>query len=267
MKRYPVGAPVTVKIPITNFYNEAVTPTAISLRVLDEDGDIIVNIPVIGFSPGDVDVTYTVSGVNNTVDAGEALCLRVVEITIVTASGTFIQSASYMIALETQLIIPQNSFQTYNRALVMADSILKLSNWDLADRATREIAMIEAFQKITSFRYQIDDSGWQDVSHLSNFGAFAAISPQDWRYMNKDYFDSLPDHFLTALRKTQVIEANEIMNLSNPDDSRSAGIMSEKIGESSMMFRVGKPIELGMSKNSMKLMRGYIDSRVGLARA
>jgi hypothetical protein len=116
------------------------------------------------------------------------------------------------------------------------------------------------------FAYQITGSNLNDQSRLTLIGDYATLVQDDWREMTEEYFESFPLHFITALRRAQIAEANEVLSLGDPSDKRKVGIMSETIGESSMMFRVGKPLELGLSHAALSILKGYVRTRISTTR-
>ena len=63
---------------------------------------------------------------------------------------------------------------------------------------------------------------------------------------------------LAAIAKAQIAEADFMMGGDTVEDKRRTGLMSETVGESSNMFRPGKPLVLAGSEKALRYLTGYI---------
>jgi hypothetical protein len=96
----------------------------------------------------------------------------------------------------------------------------------------------------------------------------ADITPRMWPLMTEDLFAQYPEAFREALKRAQVVEANQILTGDGYASRRKAGLMSESVGESSMMFKAGvRPLDLGISREALDYLTGFLNNRITTTRA
>jgi hypothetical protein len=89
-----------------------------------------------------------------------------------------------------------------------------------------------------------------------------------WPLMTNALFSRYPPIFVTALCRGQVSEANAILAGDPIGDKIRSGLFSEKIGESSMMFRSGiGPLKTTVSRETLQYLQGYTNNRVYTTRS
>lgn len=265
MHKYPAGTAVTVAFPLKDLNNDPIVPTGLSVRVLDENGTQIVAPYAPPNTDGDMDIEITVPASANQATAG--LKARTVELTITSANGTYVQTQVYLIEAALAFTVPNNSFQTYIQSVIIADALPNLREWEIAPDEDRQRALLEAYRRLTRMGYRIrkrDDIEQHVVPDYLDIDE--VISPRQWSDMSLSRWTALPERYRAAMMRAQVVEANEILRGVRPDDKRRMGILSESIGESSMMFRVGKPLDLGISQAALRELTGYLDMRVTVSR-
>ena len=263
MVTYLSGTEVVFTQPMVNAQGVTIRPTACSVRVLDQDENELVAPAVIAVDESTDSVDVTISDANNTLAVGVTRGLRQLEFTISDVDGTYHVSARYLLKGEHLLVIGDNSFQTYNQALVRAASMTDLGTWESSSEEKRIKALEEAYRTIAPINYRYTRDNWQDYAYLSVDDVFSVL---DLRELTKDEILQLPAEFLEALQFGQIAEANFVLGGSRIEDKRSIGLMSETIGESSNMFRTGKPLKLPMSEAAMRYLQGYINFTVRAGR-
>jgi hypothetical protein len=265
MNRYPVGTDVTVTIAFQDLNGDVLTPTGLTYTVEDGDGTVLAGPTTIASFTGDsVDITVPGS-INNTTGA------RMVTLNITTADGVFESQAYYAVTASTRIVRLENSFQTYANALFMAADMPGLTGWQAACEADRMTALIEAYQRLTRMNYLVrwplgvDFQMRVVIPYWAN--GLVHITPRMWPLMTDELFSPYPDPFKHALYRAQVAEANEILTGDPAGDKRRAGILSESVGESSVMFRSGvAPYEGNVSRAAMRYLTGYLDNKITLNR-
>lgn len=249
MNKFFAQQPVLLSVEMTSGGVAMSDPTLASFRVLDGNGAEVVGettvIPEAGSSVVEIEVPAEL----NTLSEGEIRGYRLVELTFEIDGRTYTVSDEYLIESQDSLVLLTNSFQTYPEAMTRLYDLTDIDTLVRADRAQRVTALINAFHNITTLQFNV--GGW-------NYVNLARMSVED--------FLALPERFLDRLRLAQLVEANEALNRFSVHKKRQQGLMSETIGESSMMFRPEKILNVPVTRRSLDLLRGYVSWDVGLAR-
>lgn len=143
-----------------------------------------------------------------------------------------------------------NSAGTYGDSMLAASELADINHFMMATTAEREAALANGYINLSSLRFSVDC--------LRNFSLTR---------LKVEQFNALPSHFIRQLQLAQVVEANEAMNPASIQKKRLSGLMSETIGESSMMFRPGRVLNLPVTRRSMMLLRDYVSWEIGIGRA
>lgn len=271
MKRYPVGVDVTMDIPFLDLNGEPVTPTGLTVQVYDNLGNVVVQEEPVAFDPSDTYVTYTVPGSANQLGEGVPEGIFTAEIAVETASGTYRGAMSYQLIQSIRLFPPNNSFQPYENALLIAHNTLRMDSFKAASQHDQIVALRHAYVSLTRLAYtaRVDLPDYPRSVCLNSYrDACTArhITPDMWAAMTQEYWGNLPVGFRNSLCEAQVIEANHLLTNDPVSLKQEAGILSESIGESSMMFRTRKPLDLGVSKAALRAISRYVNLKHGLTR-
>lgn len=262
MKLYPPGMTVKVRIDFIDLNGDPVEPTSIVASVIDENGEELDRFSP-PFSPGDTDVEVSVPGILNGIQGVSGM--RVVVLEMTTTDGDIPVSASYMLRAGARLEVLKNTFQTYEMATLLSADMVNLTGWELSDPDRRKSALIEAFRRLTRLNYRINSAPAMDAL-VTIPDRDRRILPSYWPYMTVDQWTALPQHFRSALCLAQITEASEMLTGDTVTRKRQQGLLSESIGESSMMFQSGKPLDLGVNAVSLKYIQTYIDQRIKIVR-
>lgn len=221
---------------------ESVTPDSASYRVLDADGTELVAATAITISPGSTSCKITVSAAHNTLN-GVTRGMRVIELSIVADGATRVSKDRYIIESSDGLEVDNNSFVTMNEAILRALDMTATEGWDAASDRDRTAALIEAYSQVYKLQFYIGD--------------FAA-EPFSLKELTTDQYAELPVDFMSALKCAQVAQANSLLGSEWITDKRDNGLMSETIGESSNMYRPGKPLSMPVRRRAMQCLSGYL---------
>lgn len=286
MDRYDIGTAATFQINYVDESGNALTPTAVSYAVYDEVASQLVLTPGIGFYDEGVGIlqndqpvggsvtvvgpwispqTITIPGGFNATAGG-----RQVIFAITSAAGVNYVTYSYRVlpSPQSRLVLLVNTFQTFLAAQVVADDIPNLPAWGAASDNDRTTALIEAYRRLTRFGYLIKWPEYVDTQNIYLQDIHARITPQMWPVMTTAIFAPYPLTFQEALAKAQVVEANHVLTSDPITYKRSLGLLAESVGESKMMFKGGiRPLDMGVSKDTLVIIRPYLDYRVTLTRA
>jgi len=269
MNSYAAGLAVNVTLEFHDLNGDPVTPTALSYMVQDENGTELIPGSVLPLEAGATSATILIPAEHNRLAPRESAGVRVVTLFMNDAAGAHEVYTTYMLRRPQRLQVLDNSFITYPKSILIADEIPRLDAWNMANAMDRQAALIEAYTRLTRFGYIVKRPEEADsMSYLTDdLWGTARITPQMWPVMEAAYFNALPQNFRTALAKAQVAEANEILAGDVVGELRRSGLLSKSVGESSMMFRSGKPLEMGISHQALNYLTGFVDLRMTVTRS
>jgi hypothetical protein len=263
MLTFPVGTNAVVEVPFLDNDGSPVTPTALSYVVKDASGENVVDTTAITVLTGtSTDITVP-NGLISTPGGYSA------ELFITVAGGqVFVQEEVFLVKPTVQLQFLVNTFQTRANALYTGNSIPNMLYWMGATKDDQTAALIEAFRRITLLNFFIP---WPEVLDLQNRIApryQSHLTPRMWPLMTPDIWTIYPDYFKDALNRAQVIQANALLNVDPRADRRRAGVFSEKIGESSIMFKSGvRPLDDLVSRDAMNALSQFLNTRITTTRS
>jgi hypothetical protein len=95
------------------------------------------------------------------------------------------------------------------------------------------------------------------------------ITPRMWPLMTPEIWTIYPDYFKEALNRAQIIQANFLLTPNSAADRRRDGVFSEKIGESSIMFKNGvRPLdEDTVCRPAMNVLAQFLNTRITTTRS
>lgn len=254
---------IVISVPVIDEDGNPVTPTALAWVLRDENDEIIRPSEDIEIVEDQTDYDITVPASSN-IELGP----RSVELRITHAGGVSISSVVYGVIERARLIYATNSFQTLSQAIFLARDIPNIDSFLAASRNEQEKGLIEAFYRLTRLNFVIPPNEYTDTQSRILMECAGRLTPRMWAEITPELLNEYPARFLLALRKAQIAEANEIASGDPIAAKRRAGLLSESIGESSMMFRTGvRPLELGTSRVALSYLTGYLNNRLTIGRA
>ena len=285
MNNYPSGTAVTVDIPFLDLNGAAVVPTALSYQVLDELENVVQLPQSLPLIDGATTVSVSVPALANTLAApyqsqsdgnplGQPIVtttgLREVQLSMTCDAGVVVTKIQYLLrATDAQLILMQNSFQTYNLSLIVADGQTNLMAWSLATEQVRINAMIQAYRALTNIGYFVRWPRDPDAQNIINWfdSRNERIAPRLWAVMSTDrWYSYYPETFRVAMRTAQIVEADQILYNDPILSKRLSGVFSEKVGESSTMLRSQNALNLGISRQALACVQGFVDLKMQFSR-
>lgn len=235
---------------------------------------------------GDAGVTVVVPGVNNTLGAPVAdpdypsksdkklEDAREIRVSVTLRSGAVaVLRAFYRVtASDAQLVVMQNSFQTYAQALLTANGLPDLKGFPMATDDVRTTALLEGYRKLIRFGYYVRWPRDPDAQNYIDwaYNKQAVIIPRLWVAMTTDrWFSFYPEDFRAAMRRAQVYEADAMLYVDPYVDRRASGIVMEKVGPTSVEFLPQKSAasSIGLAPRTLEVLRGMIDLRLTTTRS
>ena len=165
-------------------------------------------------------------------------------------STTYYYDLDIILESRETLIKGVNSFMNYYEAVLLAEEIGDIAFFKAASREDQIVNLISAYDVLKTLVY------------ADRYGDHYDIGGYDDTKLN-----SLEPAFLRALQIAMIIEANDMLDANSLFRKRLDGLMSETIGESSMMFRPGNIQNFPVTRRSLNYLRNYIVIRARLGRA
>ncbi|AMB48267.1 hypothetical protein [Methylobacterium sp. AMS5] len=266
MRNIPAGEAYIVLVPLENGSGEKISPTGITYTVVDDEGRVVLD-PVFVSEIPENEIAIEIPAAANTLPAGLAMAARTLEIEFDTARGTVRKDETWLVRAALQLQPLKNSFQSLAGAELTAAQMVKLDAFARATKETKQSALLEAYQRLTRLGYFVredaEEEGWRDRI----VGCSWRVTPREFPVMTEERWAEFPDRFKKALRRAQVVEANAILMPGQPSDFRRQGLLSRTVGESSAMFRSGAPLDLGIARETLDQLNGYVELRMVTTRA
>lgn len=262
MKLYPENYDVALDFLFTDLNGTPVTPTGVSAVLYDGDDVEIADFGSMPFDVADGKKTVTVAAALNVLGAGELSAVRILRVALVTPAGTIRRSASYIIEGEQRLEVLNNTFISLEAADALSRDVPNLHGWSGADDESRGAALINAYARLSriQLKFTVEDPT------LTDYQCDRVLNPSTWPDVTKADFNQFPKRFRDALRLAQLVEANAILT-DNPIEQRHrAGVISETVGESSIMLR-GNRLDLSVSAEALRYLKGYVYFNVRIGRA
>jgi hypothetical protein len=211
------------------------TITALSYRVLDQDDVELVPETALTYVANQQTATVTVNAANNALPSGVTAAARVVYLFAVVTGQAVAKTwitQTYKLAKLSRLEVPSGSFLTLAGADVVATDLLGVEAFTSAPEASRVSALMEAHERLcrVSYRFEPDkDRATYGIGGDIFSDAF------DLGDVTLSEFNALPQEFLFALKRAQVIEASNVLTKSSDPLAidRESGLTNITIGESS----------------------------------
>jgi hypothetical protein len=258
MKLYPENYTVAVTFPFVDLNQQPVAPTEVSAKLYDGEDQLVIDFGVLPIEDGASEKEIVVPAALNVLGVGQLTAGRVLRVQLKTEAGVLRRSFSYMIEGEFRLAIMVNSFQTLESAEILARDTLNLNGWLMADDERRYIALVEAFNRLTRipmrFKHLETDN---PLPRHDLFAQETVVLRSTWGEVTEEDFLAWPLYFRKALRAAQLVEANELLEGDPIAKKHRAGIISETVGESSIMLRGGK-VDHGVSSATLQHLAGHI---------
>lgn len=249
METYPANQPLRISVLLTTPNSDVVTDAAgATYRVLGSLGQELFPSEPLALTAGVSMVEIEVDAAKNTLLPGEIRSYRQIEVSFTSGGKLFVSFEEYLIEARDALIPNVNSFQTYAEAMVAASEITGIQTLYDATRREQSNALINSYRILSRMLYNVRGT------RIS----FPMIS--------LDAFQALPVSFADAIKMAQIIEAAEALDEFSILKKRQQGLMSESIGESSMMFRPEKVLNIPVTRRSMDILRPYLDWEIGIGR-
>ncbi|EZI56765.1 hypothetical protein K023_1651 [Acinetobacter baumannii 25442_7] len=257
MNIYLVGTPVKLNVDFSDSDGNPLAVTEAKYRVVDQDSKELLQMRSFDTTLGELTIPSEINTIAaldiNAITTDNKLNfrtreVRVVEFELTLQDGNIVpHNLAYAIRLRDPLIAGLNSFQTMSQATLSSLSISALSAWNEASLDSKISALIEAYERICKLGFTLVDN-------------LDLLSPKD--------FSALDARFVDALKKAQVAEADAILGGGESTlMSRKQGLLSQTIGETHETYQKGMPLDLVVSKLTMRYLSVFISTNKRIGRA
>lgn len=275
---YLAGTEVTLTIDLVDAAGNELSVNSIQYSVLDMSGTAIVpQAALASFTSGDSQAVVVISTTLNQLTGSTPREVRTVELRCATDTGTVGISKTYAIETTDPLKIPDTSFQTFPMAQLTALDISNIGAFNSASEREQIAALMDAREHIVQLNFSMLNSnvnfGQDSLNYVPEGSYQSAYVSRNSLFLfngslnllNEEQFNQLPEKFKRALRQAQVVEANAILGGEPDDAKRNAGIVEEKIGESTIKFGQGAKLSLPVCKRALGYLSYYVSfaKRIG----
>lgn len=294
MQLYPENYDVTISFAFTDYNGADVEPVSIVAALYNGDEELVFDFGSVAFDLADGKVDVMIPAEFNYL-GDEMAAARILRVTLETAAGAIHRSSSYIVEGEVRLSLMRNSFQSIEAAELLARDVPNLAGWSGAPRDARFAALISAYYRLTRIPLRFVEANRNNIADRETLilrEAPRGTEAQDfsplihathrpvgynrefplttnvlvWSTMTSDDLMLLPLDFRRKLRLAQLAEANEMLENDAVARKHRAGIISETVGESSVMLR-GNRLELGIGRAALEYLTGHIYYNFKVARA
>lgn len=283
MKFYPENYDVAVTILFTDLNGDAIVPSEITAVLYDGEDQVVSDLGSVVFDPGESQVIVTVPAAFNVLEEGQLNAARILRVVLSTDAGEIRRAVSYIIESEFRLVLMKNTFVTYESAEIIARDIPRLNGWLQGSEDERHAALVNAFNRLiripmkfrsekTDIKIGADRWGYgysvyggpghivydwsKDLTGHRDY-EYTIIPREAWPEIPAETFLAFPDFFRKAVRAAQVVEAADILENDVTQRRHRQGIISETVGESSIMLRGGH-LEIGLSSRALEYLSGHV---------
>lgn len=260
MNSFRSGSEVSVRFDNLDSLGAPIEPSGASYRVLSETEEVLIETTSVDLTSGAEEWTITIPGQYNSL-VDQRAALRVVEFTLETSSGSVVKTHRYVVESNRVVVPGETSFMTFDEALLESHYMLDVDTWLAASEKDQRSSLIQAHQNLLKLRYTLKNSE-RDSQEYLNLGLAHdpfSVHSVDLNKMSLTEVKEASLRLFKALCKAQIAEADYILGGETIDDKRKIGILSESVGESSNMFRTGKPLQLAVGNKALGHLSGFID--------
>jgi hypothetical protein len=266
MKLYPEDYDVALEVQFVDLNNAAVVVQRIDAVLYDGDDQVLLEMDNLPFDAADTSKTITVPAALNRLGEGETSAARALRVVLTTDAGKIRRSFGYIIEGESRLELLNNTWVTLEAAEVLARDMPELKSWSQSSDEQRAAALINAYSRMQRIQLRFTNPLPGEEDEEDRCEKHTILRPGVWNELTADDFLAFPKPFRTALRRAQICEANSILTDNPFAERHRAGVISETVGESSVMLRGGK-LELGVANETLRCLAGYVYYQVSIARA
>lgn len=254
MKLYRSGEAISESLPFADDNGKRLVPTSLSYRLLDDTGaELKAAAAILVFDAASGTVQIPVSSADNSLELGVSHGFRRIELSITTASYVYIQEFDYLLEATQLFLVGENSWQTYETALVTARMVTSLSGWEAATPENRKFALLRSFDQMRSFTYE-----------------FRYLSGESVEYTVSDLpagdFGSLSTAQIQDFRKAQLVQADYLLGGNPIEKDIQDGLQSSTIGEISQFYRPRATLNLALCRAALSYVGKYIRWRLRVGR-
>jgi hypothetical protein len=263
------GVDAVIPVSLVNDVGVGLAPSAVNWSLYDEN-DVLLTGPTAAPGPYNATFTITVPAAQNIAAGNQVNAGRTLRVSATTPAGVFQFETNYLIRGTTRLQILKNSFVSLIQAEVFAASLPDIEGWNTATDDAKIQALAESYSRLIQFGYRVRfplDSDPQQ--YISGWREQRVITPQMWPAMTTQrWLNDYTEQFRETISRAQVVEANSVLAADELDARRAKNIVMERVGESEIRFgSLAAPLDLGISKRTMKILMGYIELRYTLTRS
>lgn len=250
-----------------------------SYTIKDGRAAVIAEDVLIQLEPGQMSVSFVVPAEYNQLGEKDRDLRRVI-VKYNDGSLSHETDQMYVLMSDYELSVPEQSFATLADTQMMAIDLLSGDNLLADGESMMRKRLIEATNRIKDLPFSfrrilgLDYDGYERPQNMLNVKTIPLgmagkyrVDLVDWETVTPDEFYSFPEFFRKALMRAVINEACEIANGNDVASAREDGILSESIGETTNMYRTGKPANKKVASTTWRILTKYTNNRAIVRRA
>lgn len=270
--RYAADTGIQIALSSADEGDVPIMAASVKIQIRSDAEDILLPFTqVTSFVANDTTYSFQIPQSVNQLSPGNVREGRIIVTEFTLANTLIITERSMYIIERGNVLVPYvNSWQTLAQAEVLSLSMSGVDDWKQSSDDQKLISLESAYASLCRLTYTVLDpnsSGLKTALGFDDSTASNRVLISDINSIDGLIVQTFPQPFLLALRRAQLAEANFSLSDQSITEKRAGGLMSETVGESSQMWRPGKPILLGACRAALNELIGYIHYGKHIARA
>lgn len=266
------GRAATLTIELKDANDAQINASAVTWKLYDQTGALVASAAVSNFTALSPSVTFTIPETAMAIEDNESFSGREIVLACETASGE-VEVRDYFILVAQHPLKPfSNTLLTYLQALALRRQFgPTLSGWDEASEEDQKRSLMHAFANLARISFTVALPAGRLERDYAAYGTgsddiFEVSKRVSLGNMTAERFAELNSSFKNAVVRAQLIEADTILGGDPVERTRSDGIISESIGESSTFYQSRPSLQLPIGRRAFEILKPWIRFKVSIVR-
>ncbi|QSV17179.1 hypothetical protein [Photobacterium ganghwense] len=245
------GSSVTIRFDAPNLDGKITA----SYRVQDHHGMLLTDELPIDVYSDDEFVEIVIDDELNRLDGFQRKALRIIHLMMENDDGDVAQQERrYAIIASADLFVPQEALITVAEAELHLLDVPNVNKFLGASQGEKRKAIIEASRRISAMRFN-PAVVYERSSSFADFPSFD--KGIDLTRLSAGEYMDLPARFLEDIAVAVIYEADDVLGGDPIDLARRSGLVSERVGETSLTYQQGRPAQEIVGARAFRVLGKY----------